>query len=58
MLCVYMYRIFLRELRNYFIVAHELWNKLGLDFHKIRGYWLDVIFRSSLVQPPAERIFL
>lgn len=50
--------IFLRKLRNYLFVAGELQNKLGLDFAKIRDYWLDVIFRSSLVQPPAERIIL
>lgn len=57
MLCVYMYSIFLEKTKLfYLLVAGELQNKLGLDFHKIWGYWLDVIFQSSVVQPPAERI--
>lgn len=55
---VYMNSIFWRKLRNYLLVAGELQNKPGLDFYNIRRFWLDVIFRSSLVQPPAERIIL
>lgn len=59
MSCVYMYSIFFEKIKKFFylLVASKLQNQLGLDFHKIRGYWLSVIFRSSLVQSFAEGLF-